>query len=44
MHDNGTLCERCKVHEFKGRPVEGDFMKFLPWYLEDNPGLVCAKG
>ncbi|KAJ8322225.1 hypothetical protein KUTeg_000696 [Tegillarca granosa] len=42
---NGTGCVKCNVQTQKnGRPSERDFMKYIPWYLADNPGLSCAKG
>ena len=45
VHDpNQKLCGKCNVTEEKGRPVKDDFQKYLPWFLEDNPGLTCAKG
>ncbi|KAL3891661.1 hypothetical protein ACJMK2_003913 [Sinanodonta woodiana] len=38
-------CAPCPLHSFvKGRPAQDDFMRYLPWFLEDNPGLTCAKG
>jgi len=27
-----------------GRPVGHEFVKYLPWFLEDNPGVTCPKG
>ncbi|XP_061187973.1 NPC intracellular cholesterol transporter 1-like [Saccostrea echinata] len=42
---DNTSCLTCPVQKSAdGRPVSQDFMKFLPWYLEDNPGIKCAKG
>lgn len=42
---NGTGCAKCNVETQKnGRPSQKDFMKYIPWYLKDNPGLACAKG
>ncbi|XP_076457250.1 NPC intracellular cholesterol transporter 1-like [Babylonia areolata] len=38
-------CVKCDVQNFVGgRPQEQDFMKFLPWFLKDNPETLCAKG
>ncbi|XP_055955668.1 NPC intracellular cholesterol transporter 1 [Patella vulgata] len=38
-------CVPCDVKSFvNNRPQEADFMKYLPWYLKDNPELKCAKG
>ncbi|OWF43470.1 Niemann-Pick C1 protein [Mizuhopecten yessoensis] len=43
--DNVSLCEPCQLHgAINGHPVKEDFMKFLPWFLSDNPGTICAKG
>lgn len=39
-----ALCRSCDYTPVNGRPVDEDFMKYLPWFLEDNPGLSCAKG
>jgi Niemann-Pick C1 protein len=43
---DSKLCKKCEVavDENNGRPVQKDFNKFLPWFLEDNPGFKCAKG
>ncbi|KAK7485656.1 hypothetical protein BaRGS_00023105, partial [Batillaria attramentaria] len=42
---NDTDCVACDVHVIKNnRPDQEDFMKYLPWFLKDNPGLKCAKG
>ena len=41
----GNFCEPCSVtHKMDGRPVSADFDKYLPWFLEDNPGMTCPKG
>lgn len=41
----GKKCVDCNVHlAANNRPQEADFMQYLPWFLEDNPGLKCAKG
>ncbi|XP_033726498.1 NPC intracellular cholesterol transporter 1-like isoform X1 [Pecten maximus] len=43
--DNTSLCKPCQLHgAINGHPVKEDFMKYLPWFLSDNPGTVCAKG
>ena len=41
---NMTICDACNVHEVNGRPAAEDFMTFLPWFLQDNPGMTCTKG
>ena len=41
---NMTICDACNVHEVNGRPAPEDFMTFLPWFLQDNPGMTCTKG
>ncbi len=33
-----SLCKPCKYNAVDGRPVNEEFMKYLPWFLEDNPG------
>lgn len=43
--DNSSVCIGCPMGKsIHGRPNEKDFMKYLPWFLKDNPGLKCAKG
>ncbi|XP_012870343.1 PREDICTED: Niemann-Pick C1 protein [Dipodomys ordii] len=39
-------CIRCRplTPEGKQRPQGGDFMKFLPMFLSDNPNPKCGKG
>ncbi|VTJ90604.1 Hypothetical predicted protein, partial [Marmota monax] len=39
-------CVRCRplTPEGKQRPQGGDFMKFLPMFLSDNPNPKCGKG
>lgn len=38
-------CLDCPVLPFlNSRPQEEDFMKYLPWFLQDNPEILCAKG
>uniref|UniRef100_A0A8C0GUA5 NPC intracellular cholesterol transporter 1 n=1 Tax=Chelonoidis abingdonii TaxID=106734 RepID=A0A8C0GUA5_CHEAB len=39
-------CMRCRplTEEGKWRPQGGDFMKFLPMFLSDNPNPKCGKG
>ncbi|XP_066575598.1 NPC intracellular cholesterol transporter 1 isoform X2 [Amia ocellicauda] len=39
-------CVRCRPLTTKGkmRPEDGDFMKFLPMFLSDNPNPKCGKG
>lgn len=53
VYDNGTFCKAtvegsdckpCNVSEARGRPSPQDFMEYLPWFLEDNPGIKCPKG
>lgn len=54
LFENGTFCRSTVEHENctkcpfepkdKGRPSPHDFMKYLPMFLEDIPGLKCAKG
>ncbi|XP_022105812.1 Niemann-Pick C1 protein-like [Acanthaster planci] len=52
--DNGTFCpstgprENCvpcrsSAHQF-ARPTSEEFEKFLPFFLEDDPGFKCSKG
>ncbi|ESP03417.1 hypothetical protein LOTGIDRAFT_199271 [Lottia gigantea] len=43
--DTNPNCIECNVSKFKdNRPQKQDFMKFLPWFLKDNPEIKCAKG
>lgn len=45
LTDNSSVCIGCPMGKsIHGRPNEKDFMKYLPWFLKDNPGLKCAKG
>ncbi|KAL4217752.1 NPC intracellular cholesterol transporter 1 [Mactra antiquata] len=53
LYNNGSFCpatseENCTACPFKpqigGRPDPDDFIKYLPMFLVDNPGLKCAKG
>ncbi|XP_066209531.1 NPC intracellular cholesterol transporter 1 isoform X1 [Saccopteryx leptura] len=39
-------CVRCRplTPEGRQRPQGGDFMRFLPMFLSDNPNLKCGKG
>ncbi|XP_038248354.1 NPC intracellular cholesterol transporter 1 [Dermochelys coriacea] len=39
-------CMRCRplTPEGKQRPQGGDFMKYLPMFLSDNPNPKCGKG
>ncbi|XP_055993909.1 NPC intracellular cholesterol transporter 1 isoform X2 [Sorex fumeus] len=39
-------CLRCRplTQEGKQRPQGGDFMRFLPMFLSDNPNPKCGKG
>ncbi|XP_069587304.1 NPC intracellular cholesterol transporter 1 [Ranitomeya imitator] len=39
-------CVRCRSRTPEGmrRPVEEEFMKFLPMFLSDNPNPKCGKG
>ncbi|XP_033613302.1 NPC intracellular cholesterol transporter 1 [Fukomys damarensis] len=39
-------CVRCRAltPEGKQRPQGGDFMRFLPMFLSDNPNPKCGKG
>uniref|UniRef100_A0A8C7T8B9 Niemann-Pick disease, type C1 n=1 Tax=Oncorhynchus mykiss TaxID=8022 RepID=A0A8C7T8B9_ONCMY len=41
-----TSCLRCHPMTPSGklRPIEQDFMKFLPMFLSDNPNVKCGKG
>ena len=41
---NNTICKNCEAKIIDGRPVEKDFIKYLPWFLEDIPGVDCTKG
>jgi len=43
--DTTSLCIPCTLIDTDdGRPVGHDFLKYLPWFLEDNPGITCPKG
>ena len=44
QYDNDT-CRQC-VTELGDNdwPKPQDFQRFLPWFLEDNPGLRCPSG
>lgn len=42
--DREALCQSCNASFAQQRPVEQDFMKFLPFFLIDNPGVDCPKG
>lgn len=36
-------CEPClKINQKE--PTPDEFMKYLPWFLKDNPGIACNKG
>lgn len=37
-------CAPCEVVMIGGRPDADSFMKYLPWFLKDNPTADCAKG
>ncbi|KAM9845012.1 NPC intracellular cholesterol transporter 1 [Aulostomus maculatus] len=39
-------CVHCRpmTPSGKQRPVGGDFMRFLPMFLSDNPNVKCGKG
>jgi len=40
-------CQSCRsVAEARKtlRPSPEEFMKFLPWFLQDNAEMECAKG
>ncbi|XP_071233775.1 NPC intracellular cholesterol transporter 1-like [Salvelinus alpinus] len=41
-----TSCVHCRSMTPSGklRPIEQDFMKFLPMFLSDNPNVKCGKG
>ena len=43
---NLTQCISCPVvyQADSNRPVNEDFYKYLRFFLQDNPGLKCAKG
>jgi Niemann-Pick C1 protein len=52
--NNGSFCRSsvkspdcigCSLKQTdNGRPVGEDFIRYLPWYLMDNPGVACPKG
>jgi len=53
LNETGGFCpstsdDNCTACPFQpavnGRPTQHDFMKYLPMFLVDNPGLTCAKG
>lgn len=41
-----THCVQCPVQNLPNtnRPISKDFYKYLNFFLEDNPGVKCAKG
>nr|XP_018672975.1 NPC intracellular cholesterol transporter 1 isoform X2 [Ciona intestinalis] len=42
-----TSCIACRSAQEsanQSRPTPDEFMKFLPWFLNDNPETKCAKG
>lgn len=42
--ENDT-CDSCvKNLTEKGWPLQEDFGKYLPWFLQDNPGVRCPSG
>ncbi|KAK3087273.1 hypothetical protein FSP39_003937, partial [Pinctada imbricata] len=45
-NDTEDKCAQCPrmTPKSQGRPTPQDFIKYLPWYLADNPGTKCAKG
>ncbi len=46
QYGNAT-CKRCVTQAQLGDndwPKPQDFQKFLPWFLEDNPGTRCPSG
>ena len=45
LTDTTSSCKACSLNSTdNGRPVGRDFIKYLPWFLEDNPGVTCPKG
>ena len=43
--DTTSHCIPCTLNNtVHGRPVGYEFVKYLPWFLEDNPGITCPKG
>lgn len=42
---NASDCVPCPFEKkIDNRPTPHDFIKYLPMFLSDNPGLTCAKG
>lgn len=41
-HQN-VECEPCDVNVVDWRPETNDFMKYLPYFLNDNPDVTCSK-
>ncbi|XP_052763831.1 NPC intracellular cholesterol transporter 1-like isoform X1 [Mya arenaria] len=42
---SNEACHKCPLQpEQQGRPTPDDFIKYMPMFLKDNPGLKCAKG
>ncbi|XP_013397957.1 Niemann-Pick C1 protein isoform X2 [Lingula anatina] len=41
--DNSS-CYKCNTSITRDHPDKDTFVRYLPWFLEDNPGIKCAKG
>ncbi|XP_070544727.1 NPC intracellular cholesterol transporter 1-like isoform X2 [Ptychodera flava] len=42
---NQLQCQSCLSTDQRGqRPTPSQFDEYLPWFLEDNPNIYCAKG
>uniref|UniRef100_H2Z4C5 Niemann-Pick C1 N-terminal domain-containing protein n=1 Tax=Ciona savignyi TaxID=51511 RepID=H2Z4C5_CIOSA len=44
VSDACTPCRSAEESAQSSRPSPEEFIKFLPWYLNDNPEMKCAKG
>ncbi|XP_074656980.1 NPC intracellular cholesterol transporter 1-like [Tubulanus polymorphus] len=42
--NTSQVCHKCDISRVQNRPVGDSFMKYIPWFLQDNPGVACTKG
>jgi hypothetical protein len=38
------FCKSCRIKLEDGTLSRGDFVKYFPWFLKDNPSIECPKG
>lgn len=44
QYKNSTCTDCVTTLNENGWPYPDDFEKFLPWFLDDNPGMRCPSG